>query len=225
MVARTRSMSLTEVTTTTPEGEKLHKVLATAGIASRRRCEEMIAAGRRAGGRRTRRTGATGGPRRRRDRRGRGGGLGRPRPGPLPAQQAARRGEHRRRRTRQTHGRVDGADRTAGLPRRPARPRQRGVDPAHERRIAHPPADPPVLRGSQGVPRGVHRPDHTGRAPRAARRRRPRRRSDCTCTSVAPCRASLADRHPRRPQPPGASHGRRSGRRRHASWCARESGP
>ena len=127
----------------------------TAGVASRRAAEELIRAGtgdgRRRGGRRS-------GPRRR-SRRRRGA-----------RRRAGRAGARACRVTRSTSrlGVVSTArdpqgrptvvslvpTPAAAVPGWPARHRHHRADPAHQRRRARPPADPPQLRGREDLPRG-----------------------------------------------------------------------
>ncbi len=103
-------------------------------------------------------------------------------------------------------GRRPGARRTAGVPGGPARSRHRGPAAVDQRRRADPPADPPVLRRGQGVPGPCGRPAVARRPAPAARGRRARRRHHRAGNRRARQRRPLAPRDPRGAQPPGPAH-------------------
>ena len=139
---------------TEQEGERLQKVLARAGMGSRRACEELIEQRPRRGQRADRhRAGPAGRPREGRDQ-GRRSDRRHPVVPVLRAEQARRRGLH--------HGgprrppvprRLRHQPRDPALPRRAARHRDRGPHPAHQPRRAGAPAHPPALRRQEDLPR------------------------------------------------------------------------
>ena len=101
---------------------------------------------------------------------------GEPLAGPEPRVVYALNKPRRRRLDRARHARAPDRDRArrrrrpAPLPGRAARRRQRRADPAHERRRAGQPPDPPALRGAEDLPRARRRRRRVGeRALRALR--------------------------------------------------------
>ena len=100
-----------------PTGERLQKVLAQAGLGSRRACEELIAAGRVTVNGEVATLGTPGRPRGRRHRGRRRPDRRAPGPGPLPAQQARGRGDHRVRPAGPPDGRRPRARRARGCTR------------------------------------------------------------------------------------------------------------
>ena len=115
---------------------------------------------------------------------------------------------------RDTHGRptvvAAGAFAAPALPGRAPRRRHHWPDPAHQRRRARRPADPPALRGEEGLPgAGSAGPAVAAGAPGAARRGRAGGRAyRARAGSPARARRAGAD-DPRGPQAPGAADGAR----------------
>ena len=135
------------------DGERLQKVMAGAGLGSRRTCEDLIAAGKVTVngeiailGRRIDPEHRSRGRRRRRRRGAR-------RAGPLPVEQARRCRDHRRRSPGASDGRPDRSPGASGVPRGSSRPRHRGPVAVDQRRRVDPPPHAPVLRRRQGVRR------------------------------------------------------------------------
>ena len=116
------------------------------------------------------------------------------------------------------------AGRAPGVPGRPARRRHRGPAAAHQRRRPHPPPHPPELRRRQGVPRRGG-----GRARSRGALGRLREGVELDDGRTAPAKvaqldaAPAAHHHPRGPQPPGAAHVRGGRATRCCAWSARAS--
>ncbi len=189
-----------------PPGERLQKVLAAAGIGSRRHCEILIEAGRVTVAGEVailgRRVDAE------HDEIALDGVVISVAPGhvhyllnkpPGVVTTAA-----------DPQGRPDGGrpgpQRPAGAPGRSTRPRDRGSVAADQRRWSHPPVDPPVVRCREGVPgRGRGSPGPSGAAP-APRRGRARGRDDRPGAGLAPCAQPRPARDPRGTEPADPSH-------------------
>ena len=185
---------------------RLQKLLAQSGVASRRRCEELMLAG--VGGR-----GRRGGhPARHQGRPAHRGDPGRRQAAAadlaarLPrAEQAARRGLHDVRPGGSAHPvRRGRRPPRAALPRRPARHRHLRADHPHQRRRLRPAARAPVVRSGQDLRRRGDRRGHQGHAAPAHGRRHPRRRPGHRLADPdRPARHRQDDRragHPRGPQ-------------------------
>ena len=164
--------------TDVPGGVRLQKVLAAAGVGSRRHCEELIGAGRvEVDGQTVRRFGARVDPETP-DHPGRRQAHPVPPGHRVPGVQQAAEGAHRdvRRPRPQDDHRLPRRPRRAAVPRGQARLRHRGPDAAHQRRRAGAPARAPELRGRQDLPGRRARPGPARPGPAAGHRRRARGR-------------------------------------------------
>ena len=162
---------------------RLQKLLAQSGVASRRKCEELMLAGAGRGRRRGRhparhqgRPAHRGDPGRRQaaaaGRRDTSTWCSTSRAGVVSTMSDPRGPAHARRPRRRPA--------RAALPRRPARHRHLGADPAHQRRRLRPPDGAPVVRGGQDLRR-------------RGRRARSRRRRSSSCSTGVHARRRPGD--------------------------------